>query len=530
MKFILLIIFSLFILSPDNYGQYCDAAGLAKRINVLKSGNDFVSVASIAKTTGGKDIFAITLGKGDISNKPGIAVIGGISGVSLFSSEMVMQMAEKMTAQNPSILDSVSFYFLPDVTPDASEQYFSALKYEREENARSYDDDRDGKTDEDGCDDLNKDGLITWMRIKDPARGEWMVHPDNPYVMVKADRTKNEKGEYLVFAEGMDNDKDEKINEDQPGGIIFNKNWSYNYKYFDQGTGENAISEEETRGLAKFLFDHWNIFAVLMIGPENNLSKYCDLKANLIDSKIPSAVSEQDKPYFESAVNLYSGMIKLNNPEVAHPSGGDLLSWVYHHYTRFTFSTPAWNVKADKNNRGSQDFDYLLWANENGLKDQVVDWQKVSHPDFPDKEVEIGGIKPFLSVNPPLEVIDSVSDRHLEFLLKLSAMHPSLSFNDLKITKRKEDVFMIETDIINVGDFPTMTTSAAQSRWVKKIRVDISTSEKQEIAGGRKVFLFTRIDPGENVKCSWLINGKGRINLKAGSPQTGYISKDVELR
>lgn len=510
--------------------QYNDSEALANRIRELQQKSKIVSTSSIVKTLGGKDIFLVRLGTGDVDNKPGIAVIGGVSGYSLASTEIVMQMIEKMISQNPGITDEVSFYFIPDVTPDASARYFAPVKYEREENANPYDDDRDWKTDEDGYDDLNKDGFISWMRIKDTVKGEWFVHPENPSVMVKADITKNEKGDYIVIREGIDNDKDGKINEDNEGGVIFNKNFSFNYPYFTHGAGINAFSEEETRALARFLFDHFNIFAVLCIGPDNNLSKYSDLKAGILDKIIPAVIPDDDKPYFERTVHLYNSLVKLNEYDDSAPKGGDLLSWSYFHYTRYAFSTPAWNVMSNKNNMGSRDFDYLKWASDNKFDGQVIEWQKIQHPDFPRKEVEVGGIKPFLSLNPPIEALDTVSSRHLDFLKSLAGMHPELSFNDIKVEKRNPDLYYLQAEITNTGKFPTMTSLAVNSKWVKIIQLEANLAQKQEIIGGRKTFQFYRIKPGETVKGEWLIKGKGTVKLKTGSPQTGFISKDVELK
>jgi hypothetical protein len=509
--------------------QYNTKQEIAARLNSLKQKTDIASVSSIAKTSGGNEIIVAIVGKGDKDNKPGIAVIGGVNGPSLASTEIVMQMMEKIVSQKPAILDEVSFYFFPQVSPDASSQYFEPLKYERKENARPTDDDRDGKTDEDGYDDLNNDGFISWMRIKDPVKGEWIVHPDNPAIMVKADITKNEKGEYIVMKEGFDNDKDGKINEDLPGGVIFNKNFSYNYPYFGYGAGENAVSEEESRGIAKFLFDHWNIFAVLIIGHENNLSGFCDLKTNFTDKKIISSVSEKDKSYFEAVVNLYNNTVKLGDPSPVAPSGGDMLSWAYFHYNRFAFSTPGWNVEIKKNNKGSAESDYLAWASGKGLTNLTTEWQKVSHPDFPGKNVEVGGIKPFLTLNPPIQALDTVSDHHLDFLVRLAGMHPALSFNEVKITDKKGGMYMIETELSNTGKFPTVPYLAPSSTWVKKVRLDISLSRDQQIIGGNNVFLFNNIVPGEPVKATWLIIGKGKITLKAGSPQTGFITKNIDL-
>lgn len=74
-----------------------------------------------------------------------------------------------------------------------------------------------------------------------------------------------------------------------------------------------------------------------------------------------------------------------------------------------------------------------------------------------------------------------------------------------------------------------MTVLASGSRWVKKTRVDLIPSKNQVIAGGRRVFLHDRIIPGESVKQIWLVKGKGTIILKAGSPQTGTVIREVEL-
>jgi hypothetical protein len=525
------VLFSLVLLIPAGLlnAQYSNHERVVSRIKALGQDTTIARAASIAKTRGERDIYILTVGKGDFNNKPGIAVIGGINGASLASVEIVLQMAEKLVKSKSPILEDNTFYFLPDVSPDASEQYFAPVSYERNKNTVPVDDDKDGKYDEDGFDDLNKDGLISWMRILDDDKGEYMVHPENPNVMIKADVSKGQKGTYILLKEGLDNDKDGEINEDQPGGVVFNKNFSFNYPYFTDGAGDNSLSEAETRAVAKFLFDHWNIYAVLCFGPENNLSEFSDLKTDLIDKKIPAEISEKDKPYFQSTVELYKKYNRLNDSSRIVPTGGDILSWVYFHYNRFAFSTPGWNVRKNKNNMGSGEFDYLKFATEAGLKDQVIPWQKTEHPDFPGKTIEIGGIKPFLSINPPLSYIDSVSGRHLDFLMELAGRHPALKFSNIKVTRNSGDLYQVEADITNTGGFPTMTVLATGTRWVKKIRVDLMPSKSQEMAGGRKVFLYDRIIPGESVKQIWLVKGKGTIILKAGSPQTGTIIREVEL-
>ena len=41
---------------------------------------------------------------------------------------------------------------------------------------------------------------------------------------------------------------------------------------------------------------------------------------------------------------------------------------------------------------GSVEFDYLQWASGQEIQDQTIPWQRIDHPDYPDKIVEVGGI------------------------------------------------------------------------------------------------------------------------------------------
>ena len=45
------------------------------------------------------------------------------------------------------------------------------------------------------------------MRIKDPA-GKYIKSDEDERIMVEADLSKGQSGNYLVYSEGIDNDKD----------------------------------------------------------------------------------------------------------------------------------------------------------------------------------------------------------------------------------------------------------------------------------------------------------------------------------
>ncbi len=504
MKIIPFLLTGGLLLSEALFAQYPAGDQIRQRLEHLSARKN-ADLAVLTKTAGGNEVYVITVGTGKTGDKPAVAVIGGVTGPARYSPELLLRMAEKMAKDDNPLLDEVTFYFFPDMSPDAAAHYFSSPAWERFENATPVDDDHDGKTDEDGYDDMNGDGMITWMRIRDTVTGTWITHPLCPSVMIKADPAKNEKGKYLLMHEGYDNDHDGKINEDGAGGVIFNKNFSFNYPGFSQGSGINSFSENETRGLAKFLFDHWNIYAILAIGPDNNLSTYNDLKVALIDKSVPSSVDSEDRPYFERMVRVYSERVKLPDASVKPPDGGDLLSWAYFHYNRFAFSTPAWNLPKADGDRGSAEYDALVSTHTA----DTVRWTEITHPDFPGKTVEIGGMKPFVTLDPPGSAMDSTADGHYRFLTDLARLHPGLEIRVKKVISRGDHIYQVEAEMVNSGGLPTMTHFAKDSKWVKKVRVDFDAGPGNQLAAGRKALLFDRIDPGEVKALNWIVNGRG---------------------
>ncbi|RPJ84571.1 MAG: hypothetical protein EHM13_03770, partial [Acidobacteria bacterium] len=167
-------------------------------------------------------------------------------------------------------LDSHVIYIVPRANPDGAEQMFAPVQSGRRTNSSPFDADNDGRVDEDGPDDLNKDGLITLMRVKDP-KGPYAVSPDDGRLMRKADPSRGEVGGYALYWEGVDDDHDGFYNEDAAGGVDINRNFMHQYPYFQPDAGPHMVSEAETRALLDFVLAHRNIAAILTFGESDNL-------------------------------------------------------------------------------------------------------------------------------------------------------------------------------------------------------------------------------------------------------------------
>ncbi|RYY25501.1 MAG: peptidase [Chitinophagaceae bacterium] len=523
--------------------DYSNFQQQSARINAItKSNPQVASVKSIAKTAGGKDVWMITLGSGKTDSKPAIAVIGGVQGNHLLGTELALGFAEQMiqsagTDSIKKLLESTTWYVFPNISPDAMEQYFSKLKYERLGNATSTDDDRDGRTGEDEFDDLDGNGKINWLRIESPL-GTYIPHPDDARALIKADLNKGEKGKYLLIPEGTDNDKDGEFNEDGDGGVAINKNLSFRHPSFTKGSGEFAVSEIESRALLDALYNNINIYALVSFGPENNLSSPIAFNAAAATQRLVAGYLEPDSKVNAIVSELYNKITAMKDAPKNAGTGGDLLSWGYYHYGRFSFSTPGWFVpkaKADttkKEKALSVDdpvANYLRFAGQQGITNSFAEWKPVQHPDFPGQKVELGGIDPFVLVNPPYKLVPEIIKKHNSFLVSLAGLQPSIDILNLKTEKVNGGLTRITATIANKGILPANSALGEKNYWLKRVNVKLETSGNQSVISGKKSQLINNLEGQGSQQLTWLVKGSGSVTLEAGSPTAGIKRQEIKL-
>ena len=517
---------------------YSNQAAVTQKLRQLSNNyKNYAKLTSLAKSPDGNDIWLLTIGTGDTSAKPAVAIIGGVEGSHILGTELSLKFAEQLlsgASENAETLESTTFYVMPSVNPDAAQQYFAKLKYERGGNGTSTDDDRDGDFDEDGFEDLNGDGLITLIRVED-ATGSWMPSSEDARIMVKADAAKGEAGSYLVYSEGRDNDKDGQFNEDGEGGVNINKNFTFDFPYFTPGSGENMASQNETRAVLDFLFEGArNVYAVISFGPENNLSSALRFNRGAVSKRVIDGWYEDDIAVNELVSKAYNEAVSTDKAPDGAPRQGDLFQWAYFHYGRYSFSTPGWwtpEVTGDDDKPKkfeNAEAHYLAWAESEGI-DAFVEWTEIDHPDFPGKKVEVGGIKPFSAI-PPYELVDSIAMEHTAFILKVADMKPGVELVNVRTEQAGKGLTRIYADVHNPGTLPTASHVGTRTDWVRNVLVDISLSGNLELVSGAKRSYHETLAGDESVSYTWLVRGKGTATLKAGAPQTGFATSQQTIK
>jgi len=279
---LIVLAFAVFVLTPPassrprgplpaaslTFDRYHRPEEIAAALQDLARANPgFAKAHVLAKSPGGRDLILLEIGPETAKaakTLPAVFVAADMDGTVPLSGEAGLWLAQALCGRADLRADR-TWYVLACGDPDAASLYFAKPLRRDSRNARPTNDDQDDAVDEDGPDDLDGDGIITQMRVKDPE-GAWMAVAAEPRLMKKADGTKGEKGVWKIYPEGIDNDRDGRINEDGPGGVSLGTAFPHLYQYHALDAGPWPGSEPETLALLKFFDQHREIGLLFVFG------------------------------------------------------------------------------------------------------------------------------------------------------------------------------------------------------------------------------------------------------------------------
>jgi hypothetical protein len=553
---------------------------LSSKIQSIVDKNDsMIRVQSIAKSLNDQDIWVVEIGLGseiDRKTRPAVLLVGGVEGNDLASTEILISSIEKACEFQDDITDilrSTTIYVIPRLNPDGIETYFEDILREQVTNVNPYDDDRDGLTDEDGPDDLNGDGLITWVRIED-EEGTFQLHPDDSRILIDTDSTKEEKGRWRYFVEGKDNDGDEKINEDALGGVNINSNFPFQYPWFNPQAGVHSASEPESRGFADFLISHPNIGIVFLFSSNSNLLKSPDTGDASDGRKPQTKVRKEDGKLLSYIGEQYREIVGIDNEIETNTVEGSVADWIYFHRGLFVVSAPVWNeeiavslkqneteidedsdedqedqsdendddTESDTNDssekdekksdekRGKEELEYLKWIEENA-SDYFVEWKEFEHPDYPDKKAEIGGWIPYAKQIPPKESLDNLKEKYAEFFRWLVTKVPRIEIYDIETESKGNGIYSVCVKVQNTGYLPTITQHGVRTREILPTRIEIDIPNESILAGRKRTNISTIQGQGGIQEISYTVLGDDdtRITFTIVSALAGTVEKTITL-
>ncbi|MCT1523360.1 M14 family zinc carboxypeptidase [Sphingobacterium hotanense] len=536
-RFIMLLLCStpFFTYAQWNYPKYNE---LKARIQSFSSKSN-AQLDVIGKSFGAEQIPIIKIQQGKEA-KPTLLLVAGIDGKHPAGTINALNVAERLLdlpkQELADLLANKSIWILPLLNADAYKRNANHIELTAG-NARQIDFDRDGRIDEDPEKDLNGDGFISQMRVKSPA-GTYRPHLLSPDFLVLAEKNKGEAGIYELYKEGVDADKDGFYGEDGLSGVNLDRNFTYDYPFFESETGDYAASEPETRALMNLIFDNPQIAVVLHFGIQNNLSTAEVFDQRKASERIMKSWTNNDAQVSALVSHFYKEAAKELGDAPKMPAGkGNFSSTAYYHAGKFSFVTPSWWIPATQDSSktnakpsGSKDDDmFVRWVKANNIQGAILPWTKVNHPDFPNQEVEVGGKVERFQHNPPVEHLNASAQAHSNFVVQLMRAMASLEFSQPKITPLGDDIFRIEVRLFNTGALPIYPEIADKIKHVSKLKSVLELQKNQSFLSGKRLQLYPSLGAGKSQDLSWLVKGRGRAQLTVGCPTAGMKVIDINL-
>lgn len=190
------------------------------------------------------------------------------------------------------------------------------------------------------------------------------------------------------------------------------------------------------------------------------------------------------------------------------------------------------------------------WDKEHNAGRSLPPWKKVRHPQL--GAVEVGGMDPRIGLwNPPLDRIDEVCRKISALMMRVAAMAPALAFAEVTLTPLGEGLHRLEVRVENRGYLGTyVLPSAKKLPWNEPLHADIFTAGGCQLVApqeahrelghldgwGRGLFDGTtalghmQSRGSTSAKtAAWVLRGRGRVRLRAGSCRVGHIEKTIDI-
>jgi hypothetical protein len=482
------------------WNRYYDVEQTYEWMRALAAAHpDLVRIQTIGKSLQGQDLLVatVTSGKhGEHRDKPAMWIDGNIHGNEIQASEVVLYTMWMLTRgyghseRITSLLDETTFYLMPIVNPDGRRFWFNNANtpHSSRHNQRPDDDDRDGRLDEDGPDDLDGDGSITQMwKVETGGAGRWVRSQtdDRVFVRLRDDQTPaaGVTTYTLLGEEGIDNDGDGRINEDGPFGHDMNRNWPADWQpeYIQGGAGPFPLSAPETRAIANFLLGHPNVAAaqsyhntggMILRGPGSAYRERMYPPEDLRVYDDIARTGEQMLPYYRYLI-IFSQLYRVH---------GGCVNWTAEGLGAIAYTNELWTVgkyfQRDGNNPGDEQM--WLWRDKMEFEGRFTPYKELAHPQY--GQVIVGGLNKWSSRITPAFMLEEECHRNFAFTMLHAEQTPRLSVRRAECVRIGDDagpgtLWRVRFEIANAGVIPTRTGLRRRERigWPDLAELDGAT-------------------------------------------------------
>lgn len=497
---------------------------------------ELCDLESICVTEENRNVYAMTITNkktGAALDKPAFHIDGNTHAGEVTGSMAAMHAIDVLLTGYgedkviTKILDRMTIYVVPRISPDGAETYLTTPYSIRSVN-RVHNPENGGIRSED----LDGDGVIRMMRIPTPY-GAWKKDKDDSSIMAKRDPGDADGDFYDIYVEGNFEafDGDENLKEKKEDwSLDFNRNYPYGWfpENRQAGAGKYPLSNPETKAMADWIIEHPNIGGVSTNHTSGGIILYPP------GTRPSTAVSEKDINQFIEIANMGKeelGYEPLNiyDSFIADPANydsGAFDDWCYQSQGIVAYTVELWDLAKRvgvplvwnaRNKESAQDelkrfVACMKWVKENA-PEYYEDWKPFHHETFGD--IEIGGFNfKFSQQNPPESFLNGVLEQMTRFMIRFAQSMPRLTIDTLTSEKVSDDIYKVTAVVGNLGYLPTNLTEEAK-------KLNISKEVEVTISGGKVISGLEKTKIG---------NLEGYGSTSTGTNFYGNISTDYNAK
>jgi len=494
---------------PLRFDRYYNYEEVTEALNALhKAYPEITRLEVLGKSEEGRDIYALTINNpktGAELSKPGVYVDGNIHGSEVQAGEVCLYYANMLLTKYgenekvTKVVDKNVHYIIPVVNVDGRYHFFADAH--TPSSSRSIrvpnDDDNDGLFDEDAPDDLDGDGSITQMRIKDPF-GQYKADPEDSRVLVRV--KPGEQGEYtLLGSEGIDNDNDGKLNEDAEGYLDPNRNWGYDWKpkYVQSGAGNFPLSGVGLKAINEYISGRPNI--IIGFAFHNSGGMWLRVPSEKSVTIDPTDVAAYDV-IGKEAVKITPGYVYMPSYDL-YATYGDFDSHLYYLHGAFSFvgelfkreqetyrenvakpTTTTETTSSSMRGANPELSREQLKFNDNVVQgEQYKEWKSYKHAVYGD--VEIGGWVKMSSRLPHPFMLPELVHRNASVVFLAAENTPEISMEVFDKKEIGKNLYQVRVRLQNKKGLPSMTANAVKTKIHQQDMLKVSGGKV--IAGGK---------------------------------------------
>ena len=532
---------------------------------------ELCDLESICVTEENRNVYAMTITNkktGAALDKPAFHIDGNTHAGEVTGSMAAMHAIDVLLTGYgedkviTKILDRMTIYVVPRISPDGAETYLTTPYSIRSVN-RVHNPENGGIRSED----LDGDGVIRMMRIPTPY-GAWKKDKDDSGIMAKRDPGDADGDFYDIYVEGNFEafDGDENLKEKKEDwSLDFNRNYPYGWfpENRQAGAGKYPLSNPETKAMADWIIEHPNIGGVSTNHTSGGIILYPP------GTRPSTAVSKKDINQFIEIANMGKeelGYEPLNiyDSFIADPTNydsGAFDDWCYQSQGIVAYTVELWDLAKRvgvplawnaRNKESAQDelkrfVACMKWVKENA-PEYYEDWKPFHHETFGD--VEIGGFNfKFSQQNPPESFLNGVLEQMTRFMIRFAQSMPRLTIDTLTSEKVSDDIYKVTAVVGNLGYLPTNLTEEAKKLNISK-EVEVTISGGKVISGLEKTKIgnlegygststgtnfYGNISTDYNAKArkklTWVVQAKSgtEITVSCAQEKSGKASKTITL-